>query len=58
LLVVGDQHFGRQAAQFAIELLHRQIETVADVDAQAGTRAGQRGDEADLDRVGGVGGAG
>jgi hypothetical protein len=43
-LVVGDDHFSRQAAQLAtVELLDRQVEAVADVDAEAGAGAGERG---------------
>ena len=33
LLVVGDQHFGRQVTQLAVQVLHAKLKTVADIDA-------------------------
>jgi hypothetical protein len=58
LLVVGDDDFGRQAAELAVELLDRKVEAVADIDTEPGARSGERGYEADLDPVGGVDGTG
>ena len=58
LLVVGNQYLSRQIAQLAAEMLDAQLETVADIDAEAGPRAGQGGDEANLDLVGSVDGTG
>ena len=36
LLVVGNQYLSRQIAQLAAEMLDAQLETVADIDAEAG----------------------
>ena len=58
LLVVDDQHFGGQAAELAVQFLDRQIEAVADIDAEAGTGPGERGHKADLDLIGGMDGSG
>ena len=56
LLVVGHDHFGRQATELAAGVLDRQLETVTDVHAQAGTGARQGAEQADLHVVGSVGG--
>ena len=53
-LVVADQHLGRQAAELAAVQLDREVEGVADVDAERGVRPRQRADEADLDLVRGL----
>ena len=52
--VVGEHHLGRQAAELAAGQLQRQVEAVADLDADGAGGAGQRGQEADLQLVGGV----
>ncbi len=51
LLVVRHGHFGRQVAELARALLHCELEAVADVDAEARSWAGQRGQQADLHLV-------
>jgi hypothetical protein len=51
LLVVGDDHLGRQAAELSVQVFEAEIEAVADVDAEAGAGAGQRGQHADLHLV-------
>ncbi len=54
LLVVGDNDLSRQVAELAVQVLDAELETVADVHAEAGARAGQGGHQTDLDLVGGM----
>jgi hypothetical protein len=49
--IVGDQHLGGQAAEASAVQLDRELERVADVDADRSVWPGQRADESDLHLV-------
>ena len=54
-LVVGHDHLDRQSTELAAGMLHRQVEAVANVNAQASAGAGQGAEQTHLDLVGGQG---
>ena len=56
-LVVAVDDLGLEPADLAAEVVERELDRVLHVLADDALRAGQRGDEADLQRVGRAGGA-
>ena len=55
LLVVAGEHLDRQVAHLVAEVFERELEAVADVDAQTGAGAGQGRQHPDFDLVGSLG---